>query len=454
MTQSIDSTSDSLTIRKKFIKYLLPSVAAMWIFSLYTMVDGIFVSRGVGPTALAAVNISMPFINFIFAISMFFSTGVSTIVSIYLGQDKLDKAKEVFSFNMFCMLIVAIAITIFSLLNLDNIALFLGATDTTLPMVKEYLKIIMLFNGFFIISYCLEVLSKADGFPHLAIIGMIISALTNVVLDFIFVILLGFGIKGAAFATIISKGVSCLFFLIHFLRPVSKLHFVKFKINFKTLGRILSIGFPDALTELTSGIVILLFNQIILKYIGEDGIVTYSIICYVNTLVIMTMIGITQGMQPLSSFHYGKKENFIVKNLLKISIKTIGISSISIFILCIIFANNIVAIFLKGHSPELFSYSVSAFRIFSTAFLILGFNVLISGYFASIEKPFNATIISLSRGLIIITIVLLTMTSLVGENGIWISTLISELLCLIISILLLIKNRISYKKSSYKTSNV
>ena len=136
---------------------------------------------------------------------------------------------------------------------------------------------------------------------------MIISALTNIILDFLFVIILDFGIKGAAYATIISQGVSFIFFLSHFMSKKSKLTLTKFEFKVKYLKRILSIGFPDAITELTSGIVILLFNQTILRYIGESGIVTYSIICYVGTLVIMTMIAITQGMQPLCSYYYGKE---------------------------------------------------------------------------------------------------------------------------------------------------
>ncbi|GAB6167845.1 MATE family efflux transporter [Clostridium carnis] len=437
MTDQINNVS----LKKKFIQYLLPSVAAMWIFSLYTMIDGIFVSRGVGQTALASINISMPYVNFIFATSMLFSTGVSTIIAIYLGKGKLKKAKEVFSFNILCMIVVSLIITILSLIFLENIALFLGATDSTLLMVKDYLRIIIIFNGFFIVSYCLEVLTKTDGFPNLAIIGMIISAITNIILDYIFVIHLSYGVKGAAIATIISQGVSCLFFLSHFLKSKSKLGFVKFTFNFKALKRILSIGFPDAVTELTSGVVILLFNQTILRYIGENGVVTYSIICYVNTLVIMTMIAITQGMQPLSSYYYGKEEFITIKKLLKMSLKTILISSIVIFIICIIFAKGIVSIFIKDSNPELFSYSVTSFRIYSSAFLVLGFNVLISGFFASVEKPLSATIISLSRGFIIITICLFSLTTLFGENGIWISTLISEILCSLVSIYLLRKNK-------------
>lgn len=429
----------NLSLKKQFFKYLVPSVTAMWIFSLYTMIDGIFVSRGVGETALAAVNIAMPFVNFIFAISMLFSTGASTIISIYIGKNNIKKANEIFSFNLFCMLTISLLITLLCLLNIDRISLFLGATENTFDLVKDYLKIIISFNGFFIISYCLEVLTKADGYPYLAIVGMIISALTNIILDFLFVIILDFGIKGAAYATIISQGVSFIFFLSHFMSKKSKLTLTKFEFKVKYLKRILSIGFPDAITELTSGIVILLFNQTILRYIGESGIVTYSIICYVGTLVIMTMIAITQGMQPLCSYYYGKEEFKTIKKLIKMGLNAVSISSIAIFIICIVFAKEIVYIFIKDSSSPLFTYSISAFRLFSSSFLVLGFNVLVSGYFTSIEEAFKATIISISRGLIFISLALFSLSFYFGDTGIWIATLISELICLLLSSYLLLK---------------
>ena len=441
---------NNISLKKKFFKYLFPSVTAMWIFSLYTMVDGIFVSRGVSEIALAAVNISMPFINFIFAISMLFSTGASTIISIYLGKNDLKKANEIFTFNLFAMIIFSLSLTIISLLNLDKIALFLGATKLNFYLVKDYLKIIISFNSFFIISYCLEVLTKADGYPHLAIIGMIISAITNIILDFLFVIIFDFGIKGAAIATIIAQGVSFIFFLRHFLSKKSKLKLTKLNIKLSYLKRIFYIGFPDAITELTSGIIILLFNQTILKYIGEDGIITYSIICYMSTLVIMTMIAITQGMQPLCSFYYGKNDTTTIKKLIKLSLKSILISSIIIFLLSIIFTKEIVFIFIKDTSSNLYLYSISAFRIFSTSFLILGFNILISGYFASIEEPFKATIISLCRGIIFITISLFLLSFYSGDTGIWISTLVAEIVCLIISIYLLLRRNKVYTIKIFK----
>lgn len=431
--------NEDLSLSKRFLKYLVPSVIAMWVFSLYTMIDGIFVSRGAGELALASVNISMPFINFIFAISILFSTGASTIIAIYLGKNDLKNANETFSLNIVTIAILSIFISIISFLNLDKIAMFLGATDSTISMVKDYLSIIILFNGFFTVSYSFEVIIKTDGFPFLATIGVVISAISNIVLDYLFVIKWGYGVKGAAIATGLSQIFSTLFFLTHFLRKNSTLKFTKFKWNFNTVKRILSIGFPDCTTELSGGIVIMLFNQSLLKFIGENALVSYSVICYVNTLVLMTMVGITQGMQPLSSFYYGKEDSDTVKKLLKMSLKAISIASIVTFAVCMIFTKPIVSLFINPKEIALFNTSMTVFRIFSISFLFVGYNVVISGFFASIENPFVSTLISLSRGLIIIILSLFIMILIFDGQGIWMSTILSEILCLFISLFMLKK---------------
>ncbi|RDY29474.1 MATE family efflux transporter [Romboutsia weinsteinii] len=434
------SINEDLSLGKKFFKFLAPSVVAMWVFSLYTMVDGIFVSKGAGELALASVNISMPFINFIFAISILFSTGASTIIAIYLGKKDIKSANETFSLNMATIIILSILIAIFTLLNIDKLATFLGATDSTMSMVKEYLGIIIIFNGFFIVSYSLEVIVKTDGFPVLATVGVLISAISNVILDYFFVIEFGWGVKGAAVATGISQVFSTIFFLSHFFRSKSTLKLSKFKFNFNTIKRILFIGFPDCTTELSGGIIIMLFNQNLLRFIGEDALISYSVICYVNTLVLMTMIGITQGMQPLASYYYGREELDNVKKLFKMGIVSVIVASVLIFAICMFFTPNIVSLFISPNQVELFKKSMDVFRIFSVSFLFMGYNVLISGFFASIEKPVYSTIISLARGLVIMVVSLVATILIFGGNGIWMSSTISEFICIFISIIILKKN--------------
>lgn len=435
-------TNNNISLKQKFIRYMLPSVVAMWVFSLYTMVDGIFVSKGVGELALAAVNISMPFVTFIFAVSLMFSTGASTVIAVFLGKKDIKSANQVFTLNIVFIIALSVIIFLLTYFNLDRLALFLGATDSTIEMVKQYLGIIVFFNGFFIVSYSLEVIVKTDGFPVLATIGVLISAFTNVVLDYIFVIKLGYGVPGAAYATGISQILSTIFFLVHFFRKNATLKFTKFKFDFKAIGKIASIGFPDSLTELSAGVVILLFNLSIQKYIGEVGIIYYSVINYINVLVLMTMVGIAQGMQPLSSYYYGAHSYKEVRALFSMGVKAIIIASISVFAVSMIFTEPIVSLFIHRSEVEIFSEAVRVFRIYSFSFLILGFNVVISSFFVSIENPLISTVISLGRGLVLIAACLFVMIFLFGGEGIWYTTIVSEFVCLIISLVLL---KINYK---------
>ncbi|MEG2788568.1 MAG: MATE family efflux transporter [Romboutsia sp.] len=430
----MENTKD---LKSQFKKYVIPSVTAMWVFSLYSMVDGIFVSKGVGSEALAAVNISTPYINTIFALSILFSTGATTIVSMTLGNGDNKKASEYFTLNTVVVVIISVIITIISLLNLDKLAVFLGATDSTIVYVKEYLGTIILFVVFYIVSYSLEVLIKSDGYPHLATIGVIISAVTNIVLDYIFVLKLNYGVEGAAFATGIARVLSFSFFFIHFLRKKGKLQFVKFKFDFSIIKKIVYIGIPDFTTEISIAVVVLIFNQSILKVIGENALISYSVVCYINTLVLTTMMGISQGIQPICSYYYGKKDKESVLSILNMGLKTVKISSIIAFLVAIIFANQIVSMFISNVDKEMFNYTVNILRVFSLAFLIMGYNVVTSGFCVSIDKPVQAGIVSLGRGVVVITITLIAMILLFGGKGIWIATFISELIVIIGSIKIL-----------------
>lgn len=439
-------------LKQQFKQYVIPSVASMWVFSLYSMVDGAFVSKGVGSEALAAVNLSMPYINTLFALSVLFSTGASTIVSMTLGKGDEKKASEYFTLNTVLLTIISIIIIIFSLSNLEKIAIFLGATESTLPLVKGYLGNIILFVTFYLVSYGLELLIKCDGYPHLSTIGVVISAITNIVLDYIFVLELGWGVEGAALATGIARIFSVSFFMAHFIRKRGKLRFCKFKIDFSFIKRIIFIGIPDSMTEASLAIVILLFNQSILMLIGEGALVSYSVICYVTTLVLTTMLGISQGLQPICSFYYGKEDSEAVSNLLNMSLKLIKKSSIIAFLIVMLFAKPIVAIFISKTDVSLFNYTVMTLRVSSFAYLIMGYNVIVSGYCVSTENPMLASIISLGRGLVIITLTLIVMTLLLGGKGIWITSFISELIVLIVARKIL--KKVTNKNSKLNSASV
>lgn len=423
---------------KRFFRYAVPSVVSMWVFSIYTMADGIFVAQGVGETALAAVNIAMPFINAIFALSLWFAVGTSTLIAISMGKGDQRQASAIFTMNTVMLVVVSAIVTLLALTHLDKLAAFLGATELTADYVQSYLRIIILFSVCFIVSYCLEVLIKTDGFPVLATLGVCASALTNIVLDYFFVIRFNWGVEGAAIATGFSQLVLLVVFIIHFTKGKSTLKFVPFDWQLlSSYKRILPIGFSDCITEFSTGIVTFMFNRTILATLGENAIVSYTIITYVNTLVLMTMIGITQGMQPLVSFSHGQRDISSVHRLLRYGLTAVVGCALLAFGLCQLLAEPLVSVFIRTEHQELFVYSIYALKLFAFSFLLLGFNVVIAGFFAAIEQPMASLIISLSRGLILVPVGLAVTICFWGADLLWIATVISEALTLIITFILL-----------------
>lgn len=267
-----------MDLQKKFLKFVLPSIASMWAFSLYTMVDGIFVARGVGETAMAAVNLSMPFTSLIFTIAILLATGTSTVISIALGKDDLEKARDYFNQNLAVTALVSLALSVLALFNLENTARFLGATPDTLGYVKEYVATIAAFAVFFTISYNLEVQVKANGAPQISTVGVVSCAVMNILLDALFVLGFGWGVWGAALATGLAQVTSTAVFLIYFLTHTQRLRLRRFLPEMTVYRRILPLGLSEGLNEMSNGLVIFLFNRTILRIIGSRGLPTYTII--------------------------------------------------------------------------------------------------------------------------------------------------------------------------------
>ena len=206
-----------MPLRRQFFRYIIPSILSMWIFSLYTMVDGIFVSWGVNENALAAVNLSMPFVSFVFAVGMLFATGTSTVISIALGEKDRETACRYFNQNLLVVSVVCIVLSAVTMLNLDRICIFLGGGKETLPYVRDYVGTIAPFAIFFAVSYNLEVQVKSDGAPQVSSIGVCSCGLMNILLDYVFVMRFHWGIRGAAFATGLAQVTSTLVFVLYFI---------------------------------------------------------------------------------------------------------------------------------------------------------------------------------------------------------------------------------------------
>lgn len=419
------------SLKRDFIRFIVPSIVAQWVFTLYTMVDGIFVARGVSETALTAVNIAMPYTMALFSISILFAVGTSTVTAIFLGEKNGKKANEAFTQNIVLLALLSVAITVFVMLNIERVAVFLGATSFNKDYVVEYLQALAPFTAAFILSYSFEMLIKTDGFPKRATIIVTTGALLNVLLDYLMVMRWHMGVGGAALATGISNTVVIVLYLFHFCGKNGVIKFRRFSLDVPLIGREFKNGLSSGITEMSAGFIIFLFNQAIIRLLSEDALVSYTIISYVNSLGIMAMVGIAQGYQPLISFYYGQKRMERCRKLRKYGIAAVAAISVAYTAGCMVFARGIVGLFVSPSMTELVQYSVTVLRIFSLSFLLAGYNVVIGGYFIAVEEPFAATGISLSRSFVSLTLCLLLLTSLFGGAGIWWTPLLSEAVTLI-----------------------
>ena len=424
-------------LKHDFVRFVSATMASLMVFSLYSMVDGLMVSIGVNEYAMSAVNLSLPFTNALFSIAVLFGVGSSTLIAIYIAQDKRHEADTLFSQNFSTLLVIGVLATTLVFVFLESFAILLGADEITLDYVKEYLTGIAPFSVCFLVSYNLEVLVKTDGYPRYALFTVITGCLTNCVLDYVAIFWLNMGVFGAAAATGISQLVTCVLYLIHFFSKKCTFHLRKFRFDPHLYARILPIGLADGVTELCTGLMIFLFNRTVLRCIGTDGVVTYTVIAYVNTVVINLMVGISQGSQPLVSFHYGKGEHDQCQKLLRYGLTTVCIIAPLLFLCVHFFAPQIVSVYLSHASDELVTYSVRAFRHYGISYLLVGFNVVIGGFLTALERPIPAISISVGRGLVLQSAVLLTLAALFGGETLWYTPIISEALCLAMSVIFL-----------------
>lgn len=434
---------------KRFLKYIIPSILSMWVYALYTMVDGFFVSNFCGEVEFSAINISMPIVTSFFALGILFSIGTQALVGFNLGQKNIKTANEVFTTGIVSILFVGILYTILISIFLRDIIGFLGSTSETHDYVYEYLRTVVPFGVFFMTTYQLEVLVKVDGFPIISAVSVLVAALTNLLLDYVFIAQFDWGLRGAALGTGIAQVVSTALMTAHFLKRRGNIAFSK-SINFKNLKKTLPLGGGDALAEIAIGYTVLLFNTTLQKYMGKEGVIIYTVISYVSIFATVTMTGIAQGLAPLFSYENGRNDMGKIKQLIKLGfLSVVFIGTVFIFVLQL-FSSEIVGFFLNENS-ELFNSATAAIMKYSSAYIFIGINVLMVTLFASLRKGKCAILISLLRTPIFITIVMKLYELAFQDDKIWFVPAVSEILTCIISIYLL--NRIVFKNKKMASVN-
>lgn len=425
-------------IGRLFLRYTIPSVMAMVISSIYVIIDGIFIGNKIGSDGLAAITICLPYISFMVALSVLLTVGGGTLTNIYLGRKDNKKASEIFSMTIIALFFLAIILTGIGLLFIDKIVNLLGSSDILFNYVKDYLFFSIIFTFAYMIFYILDMGVKGTGNPSYSMKVVFFTSILNIILDYIFIYIFEFGMKGAAFASGLSHSFGTFALIFYFLRVNQTLKFKITKIDFKLILRMAKNGFSEFINSSSAGITVLLFNIILMDIYGESGVAAYSIVGYATAFIIAVFFGISEGILPIISYNYGANLKKRMKEILQLSLGTVFLIGLIVTIFTMIFPEMLVKLFVKDDS-ELITFSGYAIRIFSISFLFNGINIIVSAYFTAIEEAKKSATISLLRSLIFVVIGLFLLPLLIGDPGIWLVIPFAEFFTFIYCIFLLIK---------------
>lgn len=434
------NTLTTENVSKLFFRYLLPAIMGTMVTSIYVLADTIIIGKGIGIDAMAALNIVLPLFNIFFGNGLLFGVGGSVLMSIARGRGDIKAGECYFTVATLLNIITCVIYTILLWIFMEPIARFLGATDVTMPYVLEYAPYVIAGLSVFAFSTFLQTFVRNDGAPKLAMVAVVTGGVSNVILDIVFVFPFQMGMAGASIASVIGSGITVSILLFHFRSKVCGLRFSLKGFNLSYIKRIFANGFTSFLVEVTSGIVMFVFNIQLLKYIGDIGISMYGVICNTAIIVICLCNGINQAAQPIISTNHGAGLHTRIEDVRKLGVKTaIVICSIPA-VIGLIMPNVFTYIFLNPNE-EILALSPIAIRTYFVGFFVMGVNMFIVGYFQSIVKPALSLILCLLRGCVLSILFVTILAPLFGVVGIWASVPLGEFVTLFIALYFLKKNR-------------
>ncbi|MET2846225.1 MATE family efflux transporter [Vibrio owensii] len=424
-------------ISKSFYQYLWPALTGMVIKSLFIMGDAFFIGMGVGPDGLGAISLIIPPFSIFTAIAMMVGIGGAAKMSIEIGKGNTDSSQLWFSQSMLLTAILSTITVVAALTWLDELIAFMGASGNMAQLAHDYLVVLLPFFVLYSLAWVLSCFVRNDANPKLATYAMSLGAVANLFFDYIFIIEMGMGMKGAAYATAISQVVIAVILLSHFARKKGSLELSLKGIGLDKTKEIISIGVPTFFIEVTSAMTIVLFNYVLLTQFGESHIIAYGLTTNVGVLALFVMVGIAQACQPIISFNHGAARPERIDDILKLGLKA-AIGSGSVFLIIVwLFAPNIAAAYL-GSNDGLITLASTAVSFFFLGVPLMGFNMVIANLFQAIAKPKQATLISLSRGFVFVALGVLILPKLFPQDGIWASIVFAEALTAVISLSMLL----------------
>lgn len=425
----------------EFIRYASLNVLGMLGLSGYILADTFFIARGLGANGLAALNLAIPIYSFIHGSGLMLGMGGATKYSIYKGQGEGEPAGRLFTDTVYAALLLAAVFVTAGIFFSGNLTSLLGAKGDVYDMTATYLKVILLFSPAFLMNDVLICFVRNDGAPQLSMLAMLLGSFSNIVLDYILIFPLDLGILGAVLATGIAPLISILILSRHFVKRQNHFGLKKGKPQLSVIREVILLGVPSLVTEVSSGVVIIAFNYIILRLLGNTGVAAYGVIANISLVVVAVYTGIAQGMQPVTSSAYGRGDGNTVTQVLKYALAAmLGLSAV-IYAVVFFAAGPIVGVFNSENSVGLQEIAEGGMKIYFTAVPFVGANIILAMHFTATEKAFPAQVVSVLRGLIIILPMAFILSYAAGLTGVWLAFPATECMVVLLAVWLYRRNK-------------
>lgn len=429
---------------RNVMKFAIPTIVMTVFMSFYTMVDGLFVSNLIGTDALSAVNLTAPIIALVTAVSTMLATGGSAVIMKKMGQQKTKEANEDFTFLIIINIIVGFLMSNLGYLIMDELFKSMVLSSKVFSYCHLYLSRYLIFVIPILLMNNFTLYMIAVGKSALSMICSIAGGILNMALDYVLMAVLNLGIAGAAIATGLGYSVTAVVGIVMFSNKNNMLHFVKPVCHFKTLFHAATNGSSEMATALVTGIVTMMFNWTMLKYVGENGVAAITIIMYMLMFATSLYTGYTYGIAPMISFYYGEQNHEKLKKLVRMSLRIISVIAVVTLVISLAVTEPLVSVFACPDNP-VYGLAITGNRICSFALIFIGFNIFVSGMFTALSNGVISAVLAFCRSFVFMVIAMLILPVIWGVTGVWLATPVAEFAAICLSSIMFIKYRKRYQ---------
>ena len=422
-----------------FLKYVSANVLGMIGYSCYILADTFFIARGIGADALAALNLVLPAYSLMNGTGLMIGMGAASRYTISSTKPEGTLHRTIFTQALYLAAFAAVIFSSGGIFLPDRIAAVLGANADTIGYATDYIRILLIFSPLFLGNNLLLSFVRNDGAPRLSMTGMIVGSLTNIVLDYVFIYPLGMGMTGAALATATAPVISMLIMSVHFIKKRNHFRPVRTRLSLVRWGDICTLGVSSLVTELSSGVVIIVFNYLILGLNGNTGVAAYGILANIALVLVSIYTGIGQGVQPIVSRYAGKDGEEQCRSLRRYALATSLSFALLSYLLIAVFAVPLAELFNREHDPILTDIASNGMRIYFVSLFFSGINIVAAAFLSSADRPKQAFVISILRGFVLIIPVAWILSVLFGLTGIWMAVPVTEAIVCALALIFLFR---------------